>query len=138
MQRTPVRSRNGRNTFADGLDQRLQVLERTARQHPVAEIEDVARATRRPPEHLARPLDHELERAEQHSRVKVALYPHAWPTRRQPASRSTRQSSEMTSAPELAISSSSPAVEVPKWILGTPSARVASKIRRVEGNTRAS
>src|SRR5216684_460286 len=78
-----------------------------------------------------------LERAAgQHAMTEVEDV--ARPPRRQPASRSTRQSSEMTSAPELAISSSSPAVEVPKWILGTPSARVASKIRRVEGNTRAS
>src|SRR6266849_10015878 len=75
MQRTAVRSGNRWNTLSYGLDQGLQVLNRAARQHAVAEIEDVTPAPGRPPEHLARPLDHELARAEQHRRVQVALHP---------------------------------------------------------------
>src|SRR5260370_31583857 len=75
MQRTPVRSGNGRNTLADGFDQRLQVLERTSRQYSCAEVEDVARAAGGLPEHVAGPHDHELDRAEQHGRGEVALHP---------------------------------------------------------------
>src|SRR5260370_18231939 len=75
MQITPVRSGNGGNTFADGFDQRLQVFERAAGQHAMTEIEDVARPPSRLPEHLPRPVDHELQRAEQHRRVQVALDP---------------------------------------------------------------
>src|SRR5713226_10065553 len=74
MQRTPVRLGNGGNTLADGFDQRLQVLERAAGQHAVTQIEDVARTPGRPPEHLARPVDNEFERSEEHRRVKVALH----------------------------------------------------------------
>src|SRR5260370_37349483 len=75
MQRMPVRSGNGGNTFADRFDQRLQVFERAAGQHAMTEIEDVARPPGRLPEHLPRPVDHELERAEQHRRDQVARDP---------------------------------------------------------------
>src|SRR6266849_5420232 len=75
MQRTPVRSGNEWNTLADGFDQRLEVLERAAGQHAMTEVEDVARPPRRLFEHLPRAVDHELERAEQHRRVQVALHP---------------------------------------------------------------
>src|SRR5260370_23358245 len=75
MQRMPVRSGNGGDTFADGFDQRLQVLERAARQHAMTEVEDVARPPGGLPEHLARTLDHELDRTEQHGRIEVPLHP---------------------------------------------------------------
>src|ERR1700687_400658 len=72
---TDCDSGNRGDTLSHGLDQRLQVLERTARQHAVTEIEDVTRAPGRLSEHLARPLDHELAWAEQHRRVEIALHP---------------------------------------------------------------
>src|SRR4029077_16046770 len=75
MQTTPIRSGNRGDTLADGLDQRLQVLERTSWQHAVAEVEDMARAPGRPFEDVAHPLDHEPARAEQHRRIEVALHP---------------------------------------------------------------
>src|SRR6266851_10281873 len=74
MQRTAMRSGNCGDTLAHGFDQRLQVLERAAGQHAMAEIEDVTWAPRRQSEHRARYLDHELARAEQHGRVEVALH----------------------------------------------------------------
>src|SRR5260370_37442650 len=75
MQITPVRSGNGGNTFADGFDQRLQVFERAAGQHAMTEIEDVARAPGRLPEHLPRPADPALKRADQPPRDPDALAP---------------------------------------------------------------
>src|ERR1700694_6120319 len=73
--RTACVSGNRGDPLSHGLDQRLQVLERTARQHAVTEIEDVTRASGRLSEHLARPLDHELAWAEQQRRVEIALHP---------------------------------------------------------------
>src|SRR6266851_3337399 len=124
MQRTPVRSGNGRHSLANGFDQRLQVLQRAPREHAMTEIEYVARAAACAAEHVARAFGDAFDRSEQHRRVQVPLH--------------AQGLAETTPAPEVAMSSSSPAVEVPKWILGTPSARVASKMRRVNGSTRAS
>jgi hypothetical protein len=58
MQRTPVfNSRDSGDTFAHGLDERLQVLERAAGEHPVTQIENVARAAGREAKHTASALD---------------------------------------------------------------------------------
>src|SRR5260370_3799640 len=75
MQRTPVfASCNGGHSFANRLDERLDVFERAAREYAVAEVENVAGATGREPEHASRPTDHALGGSEQDGRVQVALY----------------------------------------------------------------
>ena len=53
------------------------------------------------------------------------------PIRRQASSSGTRQSTLTRSLPAPAIDSSSPTVPVPKWMVGTPVARTASKMRRL-------
>src|SRR5260370_39764739 len=66
MQRTPVfASCNGGHSFANRLDERLDVFERAAREYAVAEVENVAGATGREPEHASRPTDHALGGAAQ-------------------------------------------------------------------------
>src|SRR5712691_13028132 len=66
-------SGTSRHTHTHGLEQRLEILERAVRKHAVTEVEDVAWASGCTQEHLARPLNHTLGRAEQHRRVEVAL-----------------------------------------------------------------
>src|SRR6266699_1898349 len=118
MQRTAVvervKSGTRRNPFTDGLDERLQVLERGIGKHAVTQVEHMTRAAACAPEDVARSFDHQL------------------------TSSAMRQSSETTSGPAEAISRSRPAVFVPKWILGTSSTARASKMRRVWGRTRCS
>src|SRR5260370_30917824 len=75
MQRTPVfASCNGGHSFANRLDERLDVFERAAREYAVAEVEDVAGATGREPEHASRPTDHALGGSAQDGRGQVALH----------------------------------------------------------------
>src|SRR5216683_7939729 len=75
MQRTPVfASGNGGYSFPNRLDQRLDVFERAVREYAVAEVEDVAGATGRAPEHASRPTDHALGGSEQDGWVQVALH----------------------------------------------------------------
>ena len=52
------------------------------------------------------------------------------PIRSQAWSSGTRQSTLTRSLPAAAIASSSPTVPVPKWRVGNPVARTASKMRR--------
>src|SRR5258708_7997606 len=77
MQRTPVfASGNGWYSFANRLDERLDVFERAAREYAMAEVEDVAGATGREPEHASRPADHALGGAGRDSPGHDALDTH--------------------------------------------------------------
>src|SRR6266566_7579936 len=60
--------------LVDGVHQQLQILERGRRQHSVAQVEDVAQTTARSAQNPAGALAHELGRAQQHSRIEIALY----------------------------------------------------------------
>src|SRR2546422_501812 len=75
MHSTAVESGKGRNTFAHCLYERLEILQRAAREHAVTEVEDVTGPSGGPPQHLARTQDDVLDRPEQHRRVEVALDP---------------------------------------------------------------
>lgn len=57
------------------------------------------------------------------------------PIRLQASSSPTRQSTQTRSDPADASCSSIPPTPVPKWIVGTPVSRTASKIRRLKGST---
>src|SRR6266566_453490 len=77
MQRTAVvewvKSGTRRNPFTDGLDERLQVLERGIGKHAVTQVEHMTRAAACAPEDVARSFDHQLTWAEEERRVEVAL-----------------------------------------------------------------
>src|SRR5712692_1393832 len=74
MQRTPVRSGNGRHSLANGFDKRLQVLQRSITVTAMTEIEYVARAAACAAEHVARAFGDAFDRSEQHRRVQVPLH----------------------------------------------------------------
>src|SRR5229473_1685288 len=103
MQRTPVRSGNGRHSLANGFDQRLQVLQRAPREHAMTEIEYVARAAACAAEHVARAFGDTFDRSEQHRRVQVPL--HAQGIAEAPPATCAARYSAMTVA---SLSSSSP------------------------------
>src|SRR5438477_2743563 len=75
MQRMPVEGSCdiGRHPGMNSLDEQLEVRNRRIRKHPVPEIEYVACAASRAPQHIARPLADELGRSQQDRGVQVAL-----------------------------------------------------------------
>src|SRR6266566_5418221 len=75
MQRMPVEGSGdmGRHPGMNSLDEQLEVRNRRIRKHPVSEIEYVARAASRAPQHIARPLADEIGWSQQHRGVQVAL-----------------------------------------------------------------
>jgi hypothetical protein len=70
--------------FVDGFDEQLQVLKRCRRQHPVPEIEDVARLSAGTAKHIPRAFANQIGRTEEHCGIEVALdasiVTHALPT----------------------------------------------------------
>ena len=103
-------------------------------QHPVAEVEDVARGGAAGLEHLGGAVEHHLGGGEDQGRVEVALHGRP-PTRRTPSASGTRQSTPTTSAPASPIRPSSSPVPTPKWIRGTPSSPAAASTRADYGMT---
>src|SRR5450759_1193863 len=74
MHKTPVESRDTRDLpLVHGLDEELQILERSRRENPVPQVEDMARPATCVAEDLAGALTHEIGGAKQHRRIQVAL-----------------------------------------------------------------
>src|SRR5438876_10797599 len=75
MQRIPVRGSGDicRHPGMNGVREDLEILDGRVGQDAVAQVEDVAVATARTAQHVARPLANEVCRPQQHSRVEIAL-----------------------------------------------------------------
>src|SRR5207302_8383327 len=75
MQRIPVEgSRDmGRHPGMNSLDEQLEIGDGRVRKDTVSEVEDVARAPARAPQHVTCAIADEIGRTEQHRGVKVAL-----------------------------------------------------------------
>ena len=52
---------------------RLHVFQRSRRKNAVTQVEDVARAARRTPQHIVGRGKHAIERPEQHRRIEIPL-----------------------------------------------------------------
>src|ERR1700740_160459 len=117
MRRTATRSAAMHERY-DG----LQGFDGRFGQDPVAEVEDVTGPASRAPQDVSHPGFERRARREERGRVQVPLEGGArsGPMRSQAWASGIRQSTPITSPPAAAKSSSSPAVSVPKWMIGTP------------------
>src|SRR5712692_8368254 len=75
MHRIPVEiSRDmGGHPRMNRLDEHLEVLDARVGKHPVPEVEDMARSTTRPPQHLTGAFPDQVRRSEEDRGVEVAL-----------------------------------------------------------------